>query len=297
MPMPQERLHKFLSRAGVASRRQAEEMILAGKVTVNGRVVADLGVKIDPDTDRVQVEGKRVGLPPPPLTFMLHKPYGCVSTTRDPQGRRTVMDFAPRDVGRLYPVGRLDYDATGLMLLTNDGDLAQRLTHPRYEVPRTYRVTVEGEVGQPALERLAGGIEVDGRPVSTQVRLLKKGSGKSILEVMVWEGRYHLIKRLLEGVGHPVLKLKRMAFGPLRLGRLPRGACRPLTRQEQVNLEVTVGHKYLKTKAAAGKPPVKATDREMTATVAPRRGRRVKVTAVPPKKDGLDENNQGSLAE
>jgi 23S rRNA pseudouridine2605 synthase len=293
--MTLERLHKFLSRAGVASRRQAEEMILEGKVKVNGRVVADLGVKIDPDTDRVQVEGKRIGPPSAPLTFMLHKPYGCVSTTRDPQGRRTVMDFAPRDVGRLYPVGRLDYDATGLMLLTNDGDLAQRLTHPRYEVPRTYRVTVEGEVGQPALERLAGGIEMDGRPVSTQVRLLKKGSGKSILEIMVWEGRYHLIKRLLEGVGHPVVKLKRVAFGPLRLGRLPRGACRPLTRQEQVNLEVTVGHKYLKTKPA-GKPPFQETAREPAPPEAPRRGRRVKITSVPPKKDGLDENNQDSSA-
>jgi 23S rRNA pseudouridine2605 synthase len=221
--MTLERLHKFLSRAGVASRRQAEEMIREGKVKVNGRVVVDLGVKIDPDKDRVQVEGKRIGLPPPPVTFILHKPYGCVSTTHDPEGRRTVMDFAPRDVGRLYPVGRLDYDATGLMLLTNDGDLAQRLTHPRYEVPRTYRVTVDGEMKEKALERLAGGIEVDGRPVSTEVRLLKKGSGKTILEITVWEGRYHLIKRLLEGVGHPVVKLKRMAFGPLRLGGCPGG--------------------------------------------------------------------------
>jgi 23S rRNA pseudouridine2605 synthase len=288
--MTLERLHKFLSRAGVASRRQAEEMILEGKVKVNGRLVVDLGVKIDPDTDRVQVEGKRIGLPPPPVTFMLHKPYGCVSTTRDPQGRKTVMDFAPRDCGRLYPVGRLDYDATGLMLLTNDGELAQRLTHPRYEVPRTYRVTVEGEADQQALERLAGGIEVDGRPVSTQVRLLKKGSGRAIIEITVWEGRYHLIKRLLEGVGHSVLKLKRMAFGPLRLGKLPRGACRPLTRQEQVDLQVTVGHKYLKTKAATGKPPVKEIGREPAPAEAPRRGRRIKITSGPPKKDALDEN-------
>ncbi len=287
--MTLERLHKFLSRAGVASRRQAEEMIREGKVKVNGRVVAELGVKIDPDKDRVQVEGKRIGLPPPPVTFILHKPYGCVSTTHDPEGRRTVMDFAPRDCGRLYPVGRLDYDATGLMLLTNDGDLAQRLTHPRYEVPRTYRVTVEGEVAQPALERLAGGIDLEGRPVSTQVKLLKTGSGKTILEITVWEGRYHLIKRLLEGVGHPVLKIKRMAFGPLRLGRLPRGTCRPLTRQEQVNLEVTVGHKYLKSKSA-GKPPYKEIAREPAPPATPRRGRRVKITSPPKKEDILDED-------
>lgn len=271
-----ERLQKFLSRAGVASRRQAEGLILEGKVRVNGQVVTQLGVKIDPDKDRVEVEGKRVRLPFAPVTFMLNKPYGYVSTTRDPQGRRTVMDLAPREYGRLYPVGRLDYDATGLMLLTNDGELAQRLTHPRYQVPRTYRVTVEGEIGEEAMQKLARDIELDGRPVSTEGRLLKSGSGKSILEITVWEGRYHLIKRLLEDLGHPVLKLKRIALGPLRLGRLGRGACRPLTRQEQVNLQVTVGRKYLKTKSPPGQPPVKETTRK-SGPSPPRRGRRVKV--------------------
>ena len=278
--MTLERLQKFLSRAGVVSRRQAEGLILEGKVKVNGRVVTELGVKIDPDKDRVQVEGKRVGLPPPPVTFILHKPHGCVSTTSDPQGRRTVMDLAPRDYGRLYPVGRLDYDATGLMLLTNDGELAQRLTHPRYQVPRTYRVTTVGEMDEKALKQLAGGIELDGRPVSTEVKLLKTGSGKTILEITVWEGRYHLIKRLLEGVGYTVLKLKRMAFGPLRLGRLVRGACRPLTRQEQVNLQLTVGHKYLKTKSLGGTQVASPeTGKKPAPPEAPRRRRRVKVTA------------------
>src|SRR3974377_863258 len=276
--MTLERLQKFLSRAGVVSRRAAEDLILEGKVTVNGRVGTELGVKVDPDKDRVQVEGKKVGLPPPPVTFMLHKPYGCVSTTRDPQGRRTVMDLAPRDHGRLYPLGRLDYDAPGLMLLTNDGELAQRLTHPRYQVPRTYRVTTVGEMDDTALEKLAGGIELDGRPVSTEVKLLKKGSGKTILEITVWEGRYHLIKRLLEGVGYTVLKLKRMAFGPLRLGRLVRGACRPLTRQEQVNLQLTVGHKYLKTKTLGGaQVAAPEAGKKPVPSGAPRRGRRVKV--------------------
>jgi len=279
-----ERIQKFLSRAGVTSRRKAEELILGGKVKVNGRVVTELGMKIDPDKDRVQVEGKTVGLPPTPVTFMLHKPYGCVSTTSDPEGRRTVMDFAPRDCGRLYPVGRLDYDATGLMLLTNDGELAQRLTHPRYQVPRTYRVTVEGEVDEKTLMQLGGGIELDGRPVSTEVRLLKKGSGRAILEITVWEGRYHLIKRLLEGVGCSVMKLKRIAFGPLRLGKLPRGACRPLTRQEQVNLQVTVGHKYLKTKLPSN-PPLQETAPQPEPPEAPRRGRRVKVSSAKEKND------------
>jgi len=278
--MTLERLQKFLSRAGVASRRQAEGLIVEGKVKVNGRVVTELGVKIDPDKDRVQVEGKRVRLPSAPVTFMLHKPYGYISTTDDPQGRRTVMDLAPQEQGRLYPVGRLDYDATGLMLLTNDGELAQRLTHPRYQVPRTYRVSVVGEMPAPALAKLARGIELDGRPVSTEVKLIKSGRGKTILEITVWEGRYHLIKRLLEDVGHPVLKLKRIAFGPLRLGRLARGVCRPLTRQEQVNLQVTVGRKYLKTKTM-GKAPAKEPVKPSEPLEAKRRGRRVKVIAEP----------------
>jgi len=271
-----ERLQKFLSRAGVASRRQAEELIQAGKVKVNGRVVSELGVKIDPDQDRVQVEGRRVRLPGATITLMLHKPYGYVSTTQDPEGRRTVMDLAPKEYGRVYPVGRLDYDATGLMLLTNDGDLAQRLTHPRYQVPRTYRVTAAGEVSEETLKQLAAGMELDDRPVSTEVNLLKKINNKTILEITVWEGRYHLIKRLLESVGHPVLKLKRMAFGPLRLGRLARGVCRPLTRQELVNLQVTVGHKYLKTKTPIPEP--KISEKKSAPEEKPRRGRRVKVT-------------------
>jgi len=226
---------------------------------------------------QLEVEGKRVRLPSALVTFMLHKPYGYVSTTEDPQGRRTIMDLAPQEYGRLFPVGRLDYDATGLMLLTNDGELAQRLTHPRYQVPRTYRVTVVGAMADEAMQKLAQGVELDGRPVSTEGRLLKFGGGKSILEITVWEGRYHLIKRLLEDVGHPVMKLKRIALGPLRLGRLARGACRPLTRQEQVNLQATVGHKYLKTKTPPGQAPGKESPKKPE-PAPPRRGRRVKVS-------------------
>ena len=202
--MTLERLQKYLSRAGVASRRQAEGLIQAGKVKVNGQVVTEMGVKVDPDKDLVQVEGRRVRLPGATVTLMLHKPHGYVSTTHDPEGRRTVMDLAPKEYGRLYPVGRLDYDATGLMLLTNDGELSQRLTHPRYQVPRTYRVTAAGEMGEGALQQLSAGIELDDRPVSTEVTLLKRGNNKTIVEITVWEGRYHLIKRLLESVNHPV---------------------------------------------------------------------------------------------
>jgi 23S rRNA pseudouridine2605 synthase len=229
--MPLERLHKFLARAGVASRRQAETLIAAGKVRVNGQVVTELGVKIDPERDKVQVEGRRVRLATL-VTLMLNKPSGYVSTTRDPQGRRVIADLVGKSFGRLYPVGRLDYDATGLMLLTNDGELAQRLMHPRYQVPRTYRVTVAGQVNREVAQRLAAGLELEGRVVLTAVVLVKQEADKTVLELTVWEGRHHLVKRLMEKVGHPVLKLKRIAFGPLKLGGLPRGAYRPLSRVE-----------------------------------------------------------------
>lgn len=242
--MSEERLQKFLAHAGVASRRAAEELITAGRVRVNGRLVKELGVKVDPARDVVLLDGARVRPIAAPVTVLLHKPYGYVSTTRDPQGRRTVTELlAGRIKGRLYPVGRLDYDATGLLLLTNDGELAHRLMHPRYQVPRTYRVTVAGEVSRETLRRLAGGVDLDGRPVEARVQVRKQEFEKTVLELTVWEGRYHLVKRLLESLGHPVLKLKRIALGPLRLGNLPRGAFRELTGQELDALKAEVGLK------------------------------------------------------
>ena len=238
--MPQERLQKFLSRAGVASRRAAEEYIQAGRVAVNGQVVTAMGVKIDPDQDVVKVDGRPVRVTAAPRTVMLHKPYGYVCTTRDPQGRRVVTELLGKKAGRLYPVGRLDYDATGLLLLTNDGELAYRLTHPSYLVSRTYRVTVTGEVSRETLGRMASGVDLDGRAVYPEVQVNKREPGKSVLEITVHEGRYHLIKRILEQVGHPVMKLKRIAFGPLTLENLPRGAFRELTRQEISALKTEV---------------------------------------------------------
>ncbi|MFH1594855.1 MAG: pseudouridine synthase [Pseudomonadota bacterium] len=236
-----ERLHKFLSRAGVASRRLAEEWIRAGRVAVNGQVVTEMGVKIEADRDKVQVDGRLVQPPAETVTVMLHKPYGYISSTHDPQGRRVVTDLL-RDAfkDRLYPVGRLDYDATGLLLLTNDGDLAYRLTHPGYQVPRIYRVTVAGDVSPETLGRLTEGVTVGDRTVTALVEVKKRESGRTVLELVLREGRYHLVKRLLLHVGHPVLKLKRIAFGPLHLGTLPRGDFRMLSREEIEALKTKV---------------------------------------------------------
>jgi pseudouridine synthase len=242
--MTLERLQKFLSRAGVASRRAAEEWIKAGRVSVNGQVVTEMGAKVDSDRDKVKVDGRLVKGGLPPVTMMLHKPSGYVSTRKDPQGRRVVMELVGEGLrGRLYPVGRLDYDATGLLLLTSDGDLAHRLMHPRYQVPRTYRVTVAGEVFRRTLEEIAAGVEIDGRVVAAAVALKKREEDKTVLELTVWEGRYHLVKRLMEKVGHPVLKLKRIAVGTLRLGQLTRGVYRMLTPEEVAALKGLVGLK------------------------------------------------------
>ena len=239
-----ERLQKFLSRAGVASRRAAEEWIKAGRVSVNGQVVTEMGTKVDPARDVVQVDGRRVQAEAGPVTLMLHKPYGYISSRHDPQGRRVVMELLPERLrGRFYPVGRLDYDATGLLLLTSDGELAHRLMHPSHQVPRTYRVTVSGEVSQETLRQLRAGMEIDGREVAAAVAVKKREEAKTVLELTVWEGRYHLVKRLMENVGHPVSKLKRIALGSLRLGHLVRGIYRPLTAAELAALKAEVGLK------------------------------------------------------
>jgi 23S rRNA pseudouridine2605 synthase len=238
--MPQERLQKFLARAGVASRRAAEDFIRAGRVVVNGQVVTEMGVKVDPDKDVIKVDGRKVKVKAATQTVMLHKPSGYVCTTRDPQGRRVVTELLGPRADRLYPVGRLDYDATGLLLFTNDGELAYRLTHPSYSVPRTYRVTVHGEVSRETLRQLAAGVDLDGRIVYPEVGVTKREPEKTVLEITVHEGRYHLIKRLMEQVGHPVMKLKRIAFGPLRLEGLPRGTVRELTGRELQALKAGV---------------------------------------------------------
>jgi 23S rRNA pseudouridine2605 synthase len=229
------RLAKHLAHAGVASRRAAEGLIVAGRVSVDGEIVRDPAREVD-ERSRVEVAGQLVGGPEERVVYVLHKPVGVLSTARDTHGRPTVIELLgePR---RLYPVGRLDADSSGLILLTNDGALAERLTHPRYEVPRTYRVRVTGgPVGERALRALRSGVQLeDGPTAPARVRRLlaarRTGEGEE-LELTIREGRNRQVRRMCEAVGHPVFALRRVAFGPLRLGSLQPGAHRRLGEEE-----------------------------------------------------------------
>jgi 23S rRNA pseudouridine2605 synthase len=207
-------------------------MILSGRVTVNGKTVTTLGSKALP-TDQIRVDDRALPTRRDPIHVLLHKPAGVVTTTRDPEGRPTVIQMLPHRIGRLFPVGRLDVQSTGLVLLTNDGDLAAVLTHPRYHVPRTYRVKVSGAPDERALGRLRKGIKLsDGPTEPVEVDVEERRPTKTWLRVTVHEGRNHLVRRLCEAIGHRAEKLQRVALGPLELGKLPLGDFRPLTPRE-----------------------------------------------------------------
>lgn len=222
-----------MARCGVASRRACETLIEQGRVKVNGQVVRRPGTKIMPSRDRVEVDG-RVLSPPDRFVYVaLHKPRGFVTTVRDPQGRPTVMDLVTDVPTRLYPVGRLDADTEGLLILTNDGRLAHRLMHPRYRVGKRYRVTVEGAVGDDALNQLAQGVMLeDGMTAPARVRVVSRGPRRSVLELTLVEGRKRQVRRMCRHVGHPVVRLVRVAVGPVALGSLPVGDYRRLTATE-----------------------------------------------------------------
>jgi 23S rRNA pseudouridine2605 synthase len=229
------RLAKYLAHAGVASRRAAETIIRDGRVSVDDELVRDPARDVD-ERSRVQVDGRTLAGAESPVVYLLHKPVGVLSTAHDPGGRPTVVELVP-DSRRLYPVGRLDADSSGLLLLTNDGALANRLTHPRYEVPKTYRVQVAGgPVGERALGVLRAGVELeDGPTAPAQARRLPAGPRASrgeLLELTIREGRNRQVRRMCEAVGHPVLALQRVAFGSLRLGGLAAGSHRRLREAE-----------------------------------------------------------------
>lgn len=237
-----ERLQKFLARAGIASRRAAEALITEGRVTVNGKVVRRLGTRVDPDEDAVKVDGRRVLARKGEFTYLLlNKPPGCVTTLSDPQGRSTVRDLIPRSVrARLFPVGRLDYNSEGFLLLTDDGDLARDLMHPSREVPKTYRAKVRGRPDPKTLRLLTRGVSIEGRPARARRARMVKPGANSWVEVEVAEGRKHLVRKMLRSVGHPVMRLRRIAYGGVPLGGLPSGQCRPLTPTEVDSLRGAV---------------------------------------------------------
>jgi len=236
--MAEERLQKFLARAGIASRRQAEEYIKAGRVKVNGLVITELGSKVDPDRDRVAIDNKPVKAEEELVYLLLNKPPLVVTTLHDPQGRTKVTDLLPGIKQRVYPVGRLDYETEGLLLLTNDGELAYRLTHPSYKVPKTYRVKVQGNPSRTALQRLRNGVKLeDGMTQKALVKVLQPGKDSTLLEITIREGRNRQIRRMCQAVGHPVLALRRIRFGPLQLGSLSPGQYRALTKEEIISLK------------------------------------------------------------
>lgn len=235
-----ERLQKVLARAGLASRRAVEEMIEAGRIKVNGRK-ARLGQRVDPDKDTVEVDGSTYPLRADIVYYLLNKPIGAVTTASDPEGRPTVMEFVDLDT-RVWPVGRLDVDTEGALIVTNDGDLTQRLTHPSYKVPKTYLAEVSGTVGQKALRQLARGVELDDGPTQPAgVELVERVPGGSLVQVTITEGRNRQVRRMMEAVGHPVRRLVRLSVGPVALGRLKPGTFRRLAPQEVQALFRTVG--------------------------------------------------------
>jgi 23S rRNA pseudouridine2605 synthase len=228
------RLAKYLAHAGVASRRAAETLIVAGRVRVDGELVRDPARDVD-ERNRVAVDGRELSGAEATVVYALHKPVGTLSTARDTGGRPTVVELIP-ERRRLYPVGRLDADSSGLILLTNDGALANRLTHPRYEVPKTYRVRVaRAPVSERALGALRAGVQLEDGPTTPASARRLRGSGDE-LELTIREGRNRQVRRMCDAVGHPVLALQRVAFGPLRLGALAVGEHRRLTEAEHRRL-------------------------------------------------------------
>ena len=240
------RLQRFLALAGVASRRAAEELIVRGRVRVDGRVVRTLGTTVELSA-RVELDGKPVKIASEREVVVLNKPLGVVTTMRDPQGRRTVADLIARKSElsgtRLFPIGRLDYDTAGLLLLTNDGDLAHALTHPRFEVEKVYRATLRGHLDAGAIAKLRAGLHLSAeeRPAApARLRVIASMRDRSVVDLTIHEGRYRQVRRMFDAIGHPLLALTRLRFGPVSLGALRPGEVRALTPKERAAVEAIV---------------------------------------------------------
>lgn len=229
----EKRLQKVLSEMGIASRRKAEEMIIEGRVTVNGRP-AEIGMKADPDRDHIKLDGKLLTMRKEPKVYlMFYKPRNVVTSMEDPEERPTVKDYLTKVKSRVYPVGRLDFDSEGMLLVTNDGDFTYAVLHPRNEMPKTYEVKIDGTLEDGNLEKLRLGVRLkDGMTAPARVRKLRKLKSNSWIEVIIKEGKKRQIRRMLQKVGHHVLRLKRTRIGPLELGPLRPGDMKYLTNEE-----------------------------------------------------------------
>ncbi len=236
----EERLQKVMAHSGVASRRVCEEMIREDRVQVNGKP-AHLGQKVDPKRDLITVDGKPLEIAEPKKYYIVNKPGGYVTTTKDQFGRDSVLDLLPGVEERVYPVGRLDYDSDGLVLLTNDGELTYRVTHPKFELPKTYMVRLKGKITMDAVYRLRTGVILeDGRTKEAKVEVLRLEDEYSVLSITITEGRNRQVRRMCDKVGYEVMRLTRTAIGPIKLGRLSAGAYRSLSKQELQSLKKAV---------------------------------------------------------
>ncbi|NLK64812.1 MAG: rRNA pseudouridine synthase [Tissierellia bacterium] len=230
--MAEERLQKYIARCGIASRRKAEEMILQGKVKVNGRIVRELGSKIIPGKDVVTVNNKRIYEKEKYIYIKLYKPEGYVTTVKDQFNRKTVIDLISIKE-RIYPVGRLDYDTSGLLLLTDDGDLANKLMHPKYRIYKTYNAEIKGSLSNDSINLLRTGLLIDGyKTAPAKVKLLKQSQNNSYVEISIHEGKNRQVRKMFEAVGHKVVKLKRISFGNIVLGNMKPGEWKYLTDEE-----------------------------------------------------------------
>ena len=236
------RLQKIISLSGIASRREAERMITAGRVSVNGVVVSTLGTKADIQNDLVEVDGRPVSPPEKKVYYLLYKPAGFITTMKDPRGRPTVRDLAGKTGQRVFPVGRLDYDVSGLIIMTNDGEMANGLAHPKKEVKKRYQVKVNGIVSKETLKKLSCGIKLtDGLTAPARAKLIGTAQNSSWIELTIHEGRNRQVKRMCKAVGHRVEKLKRVGYGPLSIGDMKPGELRKLSPEEVSTLRALAG--------------------------------------------------------
>ncbi len=244
--MALERLQKIIARAGIASRRRAEQLMLEGRVTVNGKVANKLGMRADAEVDHIKVNGKLLHpASVPKHYFVAFKPQSMITSLADPEGRPTITDMLrTRKIHvRVFPVGRLDWDADGLLLLTNDGELANRVMHPRTHLPKVYQVKVKGHPSEQVLERLRKGIKIENGVQTLPAKVIKGRAteGNTVLKVVIMEGRHHQLKKMFERVGHPVRAIRRIAIGSLSLGQLRKGEIRRLSNDELARLKKELG--------------------------------------------------------